>query len=87
MRVRNYLGFPILAAGLSGVVLGHHLLGLTWFWIGVVVTSLGLTIVMNGGLQEKMEEALRSYRGPGDFGDRHYHGGPADSGADGGGGD
>lgn len=93
MRVRDYLGFPLLAIGLSGVTLGHHWLGLTWFWIGAVVTSLGLMIVMSGGLQEKIEEALRSYRGPGDFGDRHYHGGAGDysshdsGGGDGGGGD
>lgn len=78
MRVRDYLGFPILAVGLSGVMLGHHWLGLTWFWIGVLVTSLGMLIIMSGGLQDKIEQALRSYGGSGDFGERHYHGGSSD---------
>lgn len=92
MRVRDYFGFPLLVIGFSGVILGHHWFGLIWFWIGVVISFLGMMIVMSGGLQDKIEKALRSYNGPGDFGDRHYHGGSGnyrsnDSGGDEDGGD
>ena len=92
MRARDYLGFPLLAIGISGVMLGHHWLGLVWFWLGVTVSAAGVLIISSGGLQERIEKALRTHRGPGDFGDRHYHGGPGDfhsgeSGGDSGGGD
>jgi hypothetical protein len=92
MRARDYLGFPLLAIGMSGVLLGHHLLGLTWFWLGAVFVAVGIAIVSSGGLQERIEKALRDYRGPGDGGSRGYHGGAGDFdsgdvGGDGGGGD
>lgn len=92
MRARDYLGFPLLAIGLSGVMLGHHWFGLVWFWLGVAVTALGLAIVSSGGLEERIDRALRSHRGPGDYGNRDYHGGSSDfhssdsGGGDGGGG-
>ncbi len=75
MRARDYLGYPLLAIGISGVMLGHHWLGLLWFWGGVVVIAAGLAIIMSGGLEEKINQALRSYRGPGDYGNTDYHGG------------
>ena len=75
MRVRDFIGFPLLCIGGSGVALGHHWLGLLVFWSGVVVTAVGLTIISSGGLQDKIERALRSYSGPGDGGNIDYHGG------------
>ena len=97
MRARDYLGFPLLVIGISGAMLGHHWLGIVWFWLGAAIMALGLTIISSGGLQERIESALRTRRGPGDYGDRHYHGGPGDfqsgnsggesGGSDGGGGD
>lgn len=91
MRARDYLGFPLLAIGISGVMLGHHWLGLVWFWLGVAVTAFGLAIVSSGGLEEKIVRAFRSHRGPGDYGNRDYHSGSSDFhssdyGGDGGGG-
>lgn len=73
-------------------MLGHHWLGPVWFWLGVVVLAIGLTIISSGGLQEKIDKAIRSHRGPGDYGNRNYHGGsgsfgPGDSGGGDGGGD
>ena len=84
MRARDYLGFPLLAIGISGVMLGHHWLGLMWFWSGVVIMGTGLAIVMSGGLEEKIDKAIRSYRGPGDYGSADYHGGRSYHGHDGG---
>ena len=91
MRARDYLGFPLLAIGVSGVMLGHHWLGLTWFWLGFAFIAVGIAIVSSGGLQDRIDRALRDYRGPGDGGSRGYHGGagdlgPSDFGGDGGGG-
>ena len=91
MRARDYLGFPLLVVGVSAIMLGHHWLGQTWFWLGVVVSAFGLAIISSGGLEEKIDRALRSHRGPGDYGNRDYHGGSSnshsgDSGGDGGGG-
>jgi len=37
--------------------------------------ALGLAIVASGGLEEKVDKALRSYSGPGDAGNTDYHGG------------
>jgi hypothetical protein len=93
MRARDYLGFPLLAVGVSGVMLGHHWLGLVWFWLGVAISALGLAIISSSGLQEKIDRALRTHRGPGDYGNRDYHDGgssgfhSSDSSSDGGGGD
>lgn len=75
MRARDFLGFPLLGIGLSGLSLGHHWLGPLVFWCGVLVTAVGLAIISSGGLQEKIERALRSYGGPGDGGNTDYHGG------------
>ncbi len=75
MRARDYLGFPLLILGVSGVMLGHHWLGPIWFWPGVAVLAIGLAIISSGGLQEKIDKTIRSHRGPGDYGNRHYHGG------------
>ena len=91
MRARDYLGFPLLVVGVSDVMLGHHWFGMIWFWLGVAVTTLGLAIVSSGGLEEKIDGALRFHRGPGDFGNRDYHVGSRnshsnDSGEGGGGG-
>ena len=92
MRARDYLGFPLLAVGISGVMLGHHWLGLIWVWAGALVAGLGISIIASGGLEEKIDRALRAYRGPGDYGNRHYHGGGGgdfsshDAGGDGAGG-
>jgi hypothetical protein len=87
MRARDYLGLPLLAVGISVAMLGQHWFGLLWFWGGVVVMAAGLAIVMSGGLEEKIDKALRSYRGPGDYGDTDYHGGHDYHGHDFGGGD
>jgi hypothetical protein len=88
MRARDYLGFPLLAIGMSASTLGHHWLGLLWFWGGAAVMAAGLSIVMSGGLEEKIDKALRHYRGPGDYGNTDYHGGSSSHGHDfGGGGD
>jgi hypothetical protein len=88
MRARDYPGFPLLAVGISGVMLGHHWLGPVWFWPGVAVSAVGLLIISSGGLQERIAKALRTHRGSGDHGDRHFHGGPGDFHAgDSGGGD
>jgi hypothetical protein len=90
MRARDYLGFPLLAVGISVVMLGHHWLGLVWFWGGALVAGLGVAVVASGGLQERIDRALCSYRGPGDYGNRDYHGrgggdfSSHDTGADGG---
>lgn len=89
VRARDYLGFPLLAVGLSGVLLGHHWLGAAALFIGVAVAGLGVLIVASGGFEEKIDRALRGYRGPQDYGDRHYHDGGSssfDSSGDGGGG-
>ncbi|MGJ7527551.1 hypothetical protein [Variovorax sp. GB1P17] len=75
MRARDCLGFPLIALGLSAVSLGHHWFGPLLFWAGVPVLAIGIAIAASGGLQRKIDEAWRSYRGGGDFGDRHYHGG------------
>lgn len=82
MRVRDFLGFPLLAIGISGVMLGHHWFGPLLLWAGVAVMSVGLSIVMSGGLQQKIERAIRSYRGPGDGGSTDYHGGRSHHGHD-----
>lgn len=75
MRVRDFIGFPLLAIGVSSVTLGHHWLGLLVFWGGVLVAAVGLAIISSGGLQDKIEKSLRSYSGPGDGGNTDYHGG------------
>jgi hypothetical protein len=91
MRARDYLGIPLLVIGISGVMLGHHWLGLVWFWLGAGVAAFGLAIISSGGLEEKIDKALRSHRGLGDYGNRDYQSGShdsysGDSGGDGGGG-
>ena len=45
------------------------------FWLGAAVSALGLAIISSGGLVERIDRALRSHRGPGDYGNRDYHGG------------
>jgi hypothetical protein len=75
MRVRDFIGFPFLGVGLSGVTLGHHWLGQIVFWGGTCIAAVGLAIISSGGLQDKIEKALRSYSGPGDGGSTDYHGG------------
>lgn len=93
MRVRHYLGFPILAIGASGVLLGHHWLGPVWFWLGVTATALGITLIASGGFEDRVRKGLRNHRGPGDYGNVDYHQGAyegshsSDGGGDGGGGD
>lgn len=80
MRARDYLGFPLLAIGMSSAMLGQHWLGLLWFWGGFIVMAAGLSIIMSGGLEEKIDKALRRYRGPSDYGSTDYHGGPTSHG-------
>ena len=75
MRARDFLGFPLLGIGLSGVTLGQHWLGPLFLWSGVIVTIVGIAIISSGGLQDRIEKALRSHRGPGDGGSTDYHGG------------
>lgn len=93
MRARDLLGFPILAIGASGVLLGHHWLGPVWFWLGVAATALGITLIASGGFGERVRNALRTHSGPGDYGNVDYHHGAyegshsSDGGGDGGGGD
>lgn len=87
MRARDYLGFPLLAIGTAVTTSGHHWFGLVWFWAGVPLIALGLLIVMSGGFEDKIDKALKSYRGPGDYGNRDYHGGSGASHSEGFGGD
>ena len=87
----DWIGFALIAGGLSGIWIGHHLFGLLWFWFGVGLVSLGCIIIVNELRRRRMEKNLRDYRGPGDYGDSHYHAGSSaasgfDSGGDAGGG-
>lgn len=75
MRLRDYPGLALIAAGLTGLMLGHHSLGLLWFWGGVVLAAVGLLIISTGGRQDEITQALRHYTGPGDGGSTDYHGG------------
>ena len=74
MRVRHYLGFPILAIGLSIFMLGLHWFGPLWFWGGIFIVAIGFAIVSSDDLEGKIENSLKSYRGPRDFGNNDYHG-------------
>ena len=87
MRFFDWFGVVLIEAGLSGVWIGHHHFGLIWYWIGFCLVSLGCVIVVTEVRRRRIEKSLRDYRGPGDFGDSHYHSGSGfDSGSDVGGG-
>ena len=88
MRIRDWIGFVLIAAGLTGVWTGHHMRALfgIWLWIGVVFLFLGIVFVVTEIRRRRIEKNLLEGRGPGDYGDTHYHsGGSASSGLDSGG--
>jgi len=86
MRILDWIGFLFIAAGLSGVWIGHHILGLMWYWSGVAILIVGCAIIFTSARQKRLEKAMRDYRGPGDGGNTDYHSGASASfGSDGGG--
>jgi hypothetical protein len=75
MRLIDALGILLVAAGSSLALLGHHWFGLLWFWSGVGVMALGLTIVLNEVRSRKLEREMRRGRDSGDWGNTDYHSG------------
>ena len=81
----DVIGLIFIATGLTLVWLGHHYFGPLWFWLGVTMLAPGVYVLgRNFTRQRKIEEALLSHRGPGDYGDTHCHSGADHADADGG---
>ena len=87
MRIRDVLGFLVMAVGISGGMLGHHWFGPVWFWAGAAVMAAGMAMLASGGMGDRLHQALRAYRGPGDHGSQEYHGGHSHTAHSDGGGD
>jgi uncharacterized membrane protein YgcG len=92
MRLLDWFGIGLVAAGSSLFLLGHHWSGPTWLLIGASLMVVGMAIVVNGVRVRRFERNLRSRRGQGDYGSTDYHSGKSasdsfeSSGSDGGGG-
>ena len=87
MGVLDVLGFICIAIGLTLAWLGHHYLGPLFFWGSMLPLLVGLTLIGTSARRRRdIDKALREHRGPGDFGDRHYHSGHGGGDSFGGGG-
>ena len=82
MRIRDCIGFVLIAMGLTGVWVGHHMRTLfgIWWWIGVVFLFLGVVFVVTEIRRRRIEKNLLEGRGLGDYGNTHYHSGGSASG-------
>lgn len=88
MRLLDWIGFLFMAAGLSGVWIGHHYFGPIWFWGGMALVFVGVSSIWTSARSKRLEQSMREYQGPGDGGSRQYHSGSAATfGSDGGDGD
>jgi hypothetical protein len=86
LRSIDWIGILLVAVGSSLLLLGHHWFGLAWFWVGALVMTLGLGIVLNEVRVRRFERNRRRHGGgAGDYGNTDYHSGESASGGDGGG--
>jgi hypothetical protein len=70
----DLIGLILISIGISLNWLGHHYFGPVLFWGGVVFNATGLYLIARTiKRQRDIEKSLINYRGPGDYGDTHYH--------------
>ncbi|GGC94567.1 hypothetical protein [Undibacterium terreum] len=70
MKLKDLAGMLFSVGGATLGTVAYRLLGIFWFFGGLILLAVSLSLIWSAARDRKLRDALDQV--PGDWGDRHY---------------